>query len=232
MHTGNSMKCADRNHGRTCLCCCATHTTGGVPLGIVIGWDPHQDSTIESELHTAKRAARTGPQDAVLTEGPMLKVMVCVSESEPLRAGCLTKADAALLSTGHDVTAVLRCVGSLTTAAREYAAVRSVPLLQPYLQSALLAPAKGSKRSATAAATAAAAAAARSAGGSGSSRAGAGAAVQDLTVPPGTVPPALWRRLSEQYNESQLSAVKAVAQGSPTGFTLLQGPPGTGVCTL
>jgi hypothetical protein len=204
-----------------------THGTGGVPLGVVIGWDPNQDSTIESELYAAKRAAKTGPQDTVLTEGPMLKVMVCVSESEPLRAGCLTKADAALLSTGHDVTAVLRCVGSLTTAAREFAAVRSVPLLQPYLQAALLAPATGNKRAAAAAA--AVAAAARGGAGSSSSKVDAAAAVQDLSVPPGTVPLAQWRRLSQLYNDSQLSAVRAVALGSPTGFTLLQGPPGTGV---
>jgi hypothetical protein len=202
-----------------------------VPLGIVIGWDPHQDSAIETELYTARRTAKTGPQDTVLVEGPLLKVMVCVSESEPLRAGCLTKADAALLNTGHDVTAVLRCVGSLTTAAREYAAVRSVPLLQPYLQSALLAPGTGSKR---ATAAAAAVVLARSAG-SGSGKAAGAEPVQDLTVPPGTVPPAQWHKLSEVYNDSQLKAVRAVAMGSPTGFTLLQGPPGTGTyfkCTI
>jgi hypothetical protein len=53
----------------------------------------------------------------------------------------------------------------------------------------------------------------------------------DKVLCPESVPGALWRTLSAQYNESQLRAIKMVCNRTPnqeSTISLLQGPPGTG----
>lgn len=124
--------------------------------------------------------------------------------------------------------------GTLTTSCREYQAVMSLSELPASTRRCLLDPAVSKEVKASSPRPKPPALVVRSPSfsvtlgpGAFSGRGGAGGgaaaeAVEEAAPPPANVPIRLWEAVVRNFNRSQARAIRKVADGSPSGFTLLQ----------
>lgn len=115
---------------------------------------------------------------------------------------------------GDGVGVSLVSGGSVMTASREFQAVMSVSSTPDRLRRYLLDPSLNGGRQLTRTSSSASR-------GMGRGRGQAPEGGEDDSPPPNTAE-RMWTGLQEAFNPSQLAAIREVATGSPSGFTLLQ----------
>ena len=136
----------------------------------------------------------------------------------------------------NSVPVTLSSAGALVTACREFQAVMSLSQMPEGIRRCLLDPSVSKEPKATPATPRSSSFSANSRVGLSSSRGGGadgeggGADCGEAVVvadaaqcaPPANVPDKLWRSVVQVFNRSQVLAIRKVAEGSPSGFTLLQ----------
>lgn len=197
-------------------------------LGVVQSWDPVYDKVSKKKSAKGKVfmrflvCAHSGGGDGVGGLGgwiPLAHVQSCVG----LGAG------GGAAKQGIPVS--LMGVGSVMTASREFQAVMSMSAIPESVQRHLLRPSvakegSGARPSSSASASGKTSHSAvgrkRPATEVGGSAGGDRGRDAEIEVPPPNVPAKLWNVLTSSFNRSQMLAIRKVAEGSPSGFTLLQ----------
>lgn len=195
-------------------------------LGVVQTWDPVYDKVSKRKVSKGKIFMRflvcahsSGGDGAGGLGGwiPLAHVQSCLGlGSGPGKQG---------------IPVSLIGVGSVMTASREFQAVMSISTIPESVRRYLLRPSVAkegsgarqlSSSSAPEKTSHSAVGRKRSAEEVDGSAGGDGGRDPEIEVPPPNVSAKLWDVLTSSFNRSQMLAIRKVAEGSPSGFTLLQ----------